>query len=69
MLDVNDYAHSSVIFLDYFCGFIDGQNALQSHIMWNIHMRSNTNIHFLKFLLFDNYWYCDYEYLRLHSNT
>ena len=68
MSDVNAYSHSSSIFLDYFCGFIDGRNALQSRTIWNIHMKPNINIHFLKFILFDNYWYCDYEYLRVKSN-
>ena len=63
------YSHRSVTVLDYFCGFIDGRNALQSRTVWNIHLKPNINIHFLKFALFDNYWYCDYEYLRVSSNN
>ena len=67
--DVNDYSHNAVILLDYFCGFIDGRNALQPHTIWNIHLKPNVNIHFMKFVLFDNYWYCDYQYLRVYSNN
>ena len=67
--DVNVYSHNSVIFVNYFCGFIDGQNALQPHTIWNIHLKPNINIHFLKFVLFDYYWYCDYEYLKVYSNN
>ena len=63
------YSHRSVTVLDYFCGFIDGRNALQSRTIWNIHLKPNINIHFLKFVLFNNYWYCDYEYLRVSSNN
>ena len=67
--DVNIYSHSSVIFLDHFCGFIDGRKPLLPHTIWNIHLMPNIKIHFLKFLLFHNNWYCDYEYLRLNSNN
>ena len=67
--DVNEYSHSSVIVPEYFCGFIDGQNALQRHTIWNIHLKPNIIIHFLKFVLFDYYWYCDLEYLRISSNN
>ena len=67
--DVNVYSHKTDMFLEYFCGFIDGQNALQPRTVWNILLKPNINIHFLKFLLFDNYWYCDYEYLRVSSNN
>ena len=67
--DVNEYSHSPVIVPEYFCGFIDGRNGLQRHTVWNIHLKPNINIHFLKFVLFDNYWYCDYEYLRVSSNN
>ena len=67
--DDNVYSHNSIIFLDNFCGFIDGQNALQPHTIWNIHLKPNINIHFLKFVLLDNYWYCDYEYLMVYSNN
>ena len=67
--DVNEYSHSSVIVPEYFCGFIDGRNALQHHTIWNIHLKPNINIHFLKFALFDYYWYCDLEYLRVSSNN
>ena len=68
-MDVNEYSHSSVTVPQSFCGFIDGRNALQRHTMWNIHIKPNINIHFLKFELFDNYWYCDYEYLRVSSKS
>ena len=66
--DVNNYSHSAIL-LHYFCGFIDGQNALQHSTIWNIHLKPNINIHFLKFILLDHYWYCDYEYLRVYSNN
>ena len=67
--DVNEYSQSSVLVLKYICGFIDGQNALQRHTVWNIHLKPNINIHFLKFELFDYYWFCDYEYLRVSGNN
>ena len=67
--DDNVYSHSFVIFLDYFCGFIDGQNALHPNTIWKIYLKPNINIQFLKFVLLDNYWYCDYEYLRVYSNN
>ena len=67
--DVNVYSHNSELFLDYFWGFIDGQNALQPQTIWNIHLKPNVNIHFLNFFLLDNYWYCDYEYLKVYSNN
>ena len=67
--DANVYTNSSVISLDYFCGFIDVQNALQSHTIWNIHVRPNVHVHFLKFSLFTNYWYCDFEYLTVMSKN
>ena len=66
--DANDYSHDA-IFIDYFRGFIDGQNALQSQTIWNIHLKPNINIHILKFALLDNYWYCDYEYLKVYSSN
>ena len=69
LFDVNDYSHNANIFLDYFCGFIDGQNALQPHTIWNIHLNPNVKIHFLKFDLLEHYWYCDYEYLRVYSSN
>ena len=69
MSDVNEYSHSSVIVPKYFCGFIDGQNALQRHTVWNIHLKPYIKIHFLKFELFDYYWFCDYEYLRVSGNN
>ena len=65
--DVNVYSQSSVIFLNYFDGFIDGQNAIQPHTIWNIHLKQNVKVYFLKFILFHNYWFCDYEYLRVNS--
>ena len=67
--DDNICSHNSVTFLDHFCGFIDGRNAIQHLTIWNIHLKPNINIHFLKFILFHNYWYCDYEYLRVYSNN
>ena len=67
--DDNAYTYSSVISLDYFCGFIDGRNALQPRTIWNIHLKPNIKIQFLKFLLSHYYWYCDYEFLRIYSNT
>ena len=67
--DVNPYSHSSVIFLNYFCGFIDGRNALQPHMVWDIHMKPNIKIHFVKFKLLHTYWYCDYEFVRVYSNN
>ena len=67
--DVNVYSYSSVIVPNYFCGFIDGRNAAERHTVWNINLKPNIKIHFLKFVLFDNYWYCDYEYLRVSSSN
>ena len=67
--DANDYGNNSMISLDYFCGFIDVQNALQSHTIWTIHVRPNVHVHFLKFSLFTNYWYCDFEYLSVISKN
>ena len=64
------YAYSSNISLDYFCGFIDGQNALQEHTIWNIHVKvPNIHVHFMQFNLSHYYWYCDYEYLKVISNN
>ena len=65
--DTNVYTPSSVISLDYFCGFIGGQNARRSHTTWNIYMSPNIHVHFNKFSFFANYWYCDVEYLRVTS--
>ena len=62
--DANEYSHSSVVFLNYFCGFIDGRNALQPYTIWSIYLKSNIKIYFLNFTLYDNYWYCDYEHLK-----
>ena len=67
--DNNAYTQSPVISLNYFCGFIDGRNALQSRTIWNIDMKPNIKIQFLKFVLSHNYWYCDYEFLKVYSNT
>ena len=69
ILDVNVYARSSIITLDYFCGFIDGRNALQPHTIWNIDLRPNIHIHFHNFFLSNNYWYCDFEHLEIFSNS
>ena len=66
--DVNVYSRSSIMSLDYFCGFIDGRNALQPHMIWNIDLKPNIHIYFLEFLLSNNYWYCNFEYLRVYSN-
>ena len=67
--DVNVYTRGSALSLDYFCGFINGQNAKQSHTIWNIHVRPNIHVHFLKFSLFNNYWYCDVEYLKVTTTN
>ena len=67
--DDNAYTYSSVISLNYFCGFIDGRNPLQPRTIWNIHLKPNIKIQFLKFLLSHYYWYCDYEFLRIYSTT
>ena len=63
------YSHNSSITLDYFCGFINGQNAIKTQTIWDIRMNPNIHIYFPKFLLYNNYWYCDFEYLRLFSNN
>ena len=65
--DLNVYTPSSVISLDYFCGFIDGQNVRQSNTIWHIHVKPNILVHFTKFSLFNNYWYCDAELLKVTS--
>ena len=31
-------------------------------------MKPNIHIHFLEFLLSNNYWYCDFEYISVYSN-
>ena len=67
--DVNAYTPGSVLSLDYFCGFINVQNAKQSPTIWNIHVRPNIHVHFLKFSLFHNYWYCDFEYIRITTTS
>ena len=69
LADVNTYSHGSVISLDYFCGFIDGRNALHSRTIWNIALMPNIHIHFSKFLFAHNYWYCDFDYLRVYNNN
>ena len=67
--DLNDYTPRSVISLAYFCGFIDGQNMKQSNTIWHIHVKPNIHIHFTKFSLFNNFWYCDSELLELTSEN
>ena len=67
--DVNVYTRGSALSLDYFCSFINGQNAKQSQTIWNIHARPNIHVHFLKFSLFNNYWYCDGEYLKVTTTN
>ena len=67
--DVNVYTPGSVLSLDSFCGFIKGQNAKQSQTTWNIHVRPNIHVHFLKFSLFNNYWHCDFEYLKVTTTN
>ena len=70
IVDTNVYSsRSSPIFLHHFCGFIDGQNALQSRTVWKIDLRPNIHIHFIKFLLWTNYWFCDFEFVRVYSNN
>ena len=51
--------------------FIDGRNVLQPHTVWNIsiHTYPNIQIHLSKFALLHNYWYCDFEYLRIYSGN
>ena len=62
---------SSGLSLDHFCGFIDGQNVLQPHTVWNIniHTYPNIQIYLFKFALLHDYWYCDFEYLRIYSGN
>ena len=67
--DTNVYSPNSIISLDYFCGFIDGQNALTSRTVWNIHVRPIIHLHFLAFSLLNNYCFCDFEYLTVTSNS
>ena len=62
---VNVNSRSSIISLNYFCGFIDGQNALKPRMIWNIDLKPNIHIHFLEFLLSNSYWYCDCEYISV----
>ena len=66
--DVSVYSRSPIISLNYFCGFIDGRNALQPRMIWNIDLKPNIHIHFNEFFLSNNYWYCDYEYVSVYSN-
>ena len=67
--DLNVYTPSSVISLAHFCGFIDGQNVKQSNTIWHIHVEPNIHVHFTKFSLFNNYWYCDSELLKVTSEN
>ena len=67
--DTNSYTAGSALSLDYFCGFINGQNAKQSQTIWNIHVRPNIHVHFLKFSLFYYYWQCDVEYIRVTTTN
>ena len=67
--DLNVYTPNSVISLAYFCGFIDGQNVKQSNTIWHIHVTPNIHVHFTKFSLFNNYWYCDSELLKVTSEN
>ena len=67
--DFNVYTPSSVLPLASFCGFIDGQNVKQSNTIWHIQVKPNIHVHFIKFSLFDNYWYCDSELLKITSEN
>ena len=67
--DDNVYTGSSDISLNYFCGFIDGRNALQPHTIWHIHLKPNIKIDFLKFMLSHYFLCCDHEFLRISSNN
>ena len=42
--DINGYTRSLGLYLDHFCGFIDGQNVLQPHTVWNINIHTYPNI-------------------------
>ena len=64
-----EYSPDFSISLSYFCGFINGRNTVSSHTVWNIYVKPNIHIHFLQFSLFHNYWFCDYEYLKVISNN
>ena len=67
--DVNVYTSGLALSLDYFCGFIDVQNAQQSPTIWNIHVKPNVHVHFLKFSLFNYYWHCDFEYIQVTTTN
>ena len=67
--DTNSYTAGSALSLDNFCGFINGQKAKQSQTIWNIHVRPNIHVHFLKFSLFYYYWHCDVEYIRVTTTN
>ena len=69
IMDAIDYSSHSVISLGYFCGLINGQNAIQPHTIWNINFKPNIHVHFAQFSLSHNYWYCDYEYMKVLSNN
>ena len=69
IMDTFEYEPDLSISFSYFCGFVNGRNTLHSHTKWNIYVMPNIHIHFLKFSLFHNYWFCDYEYLKVVSNN
>ena len=69
IMDAINYSSNSVISLDYFCGFIDVQNAIQPYTIWNVNLKPNIHVQFVEFVLSHNYWYCDYEYLKILSNN
>ena len=57
---IHPYMH-----LHSFCGFIEITDVSIPETIWIIHVKANFHLHFLTFSLFHNYWYCDYEYLRV----
>ena len=67
--DTNSYTAGSTLSLACFCGFINGQNVKQSQTIWNIHVIPNIHVHFLKFSLFNYYWHCDVEYIRVTTTN
>ena len=68
--DATDYTSGSMISSRHFCGFFNGRNAMHPQTIWNIHAKtSNVHIHFLLFKLLHNYWFCDYEYLRVINSN
>ena len=69
MMDTIEYSQDFSFSLSYFCGFVNGRNTVRSQTIWKIYVRPNIHIYFIQFSLLHNYWFCDYEYVKVVSNN